>query len=163
MLPSLVLRKNIEDRYNIDLSRYTWNKELYDFIMNIDLDLTYEDKIFKMKDVYEKGLNIGLCGLTNRYLAINMDDAYTHIGTSSLLKGTLNAKDGNHSWTIIKGILIDTTLMIAIKETDAPKFGYISQKVLAKESARVLSEYNTYSNEMTIRESKNLDIAQITR
>ncbi len=159
MLPSEKLRANISIIYNIDLSKYAWPKELYDFIMNIDLDPTIEEQIFKMEDVYKKGLNIGLCGLTNRYLAINMVEADTHVGICELLKGTRNAQDGNHSWTTINGILIDTTLMIAIKEEDAQKFGYSSKKVLAKESAKILPEYNTYSTE--IKERLNEDIENL--
>lgn len=157
MLPSEKLRTNIENNYHINLSKYAWSKELYEFIMNINLDPIFEDQIFKMNDVYKKGLNIGLCGLTNRYLAINMENAATHVGICELLKGTKNAVDGNHSWTTINGILIDTTLMIAIKEEDARILGYISKKVLAKESARILPEYNTYSNEINQRTNEDIE------
>ena len=42
-----------------------------------------------------------------------------------MLKGTFNCKEGEHSWLSYNRYLIDTTLMLIIKEDYAKKIGYV--------------------------------------
>lgn len=148
MLPSEKLRKLISKIYNIDLEVYAWPQDLKDFIFSISLDSDYENDIISMQEVYNKGFNIGHCGLTSRYLAINFEDSFVHIGKCTLLKGTKASLDGNHAWIIINNYLIDPTLMLCIPLEKINELGYSSQKVLAKESACTLPEYDTFSSEL---------------
>ncbi len=57
--------------------------------------------------------------------------------------------NGKHVWTICGDYLIDTTLMIVIKIEDAKELGYVSEKKINPESAKILSEYDTFSNEFS--------------
>lgn len=148
MLPSEKLRMLIAKTYNIDLEKYAWNEDFKNFILSILLDEDYEETLRTMQEVYEKGFNIGHCGLTSRYLVINFEDAELHYGTCSLLKGTKSSPKGSHAWTIINNILIDTTLMISIPVEKMSEYGYSTQKVIAKESACILPEYDAFSNEI---------------
>ena len=147
MLPSEKLRKLLSKTYNIDLEKYAWSEELKSFIFSIKLDKDYENNVNTMQEVYNNGFNIGHCGLTSRYLVINLKNSDLHYGTCTLLKGTKSSPNGNHAWTVMNNIIIDTTLMICIPLEKANELGYISQKVIAKESACLLPEYDTFSNE----------------
>lgn len=154
MLESEVLRKNLGDLYGIDLERYKWNESLEKEIFSIDLDDWYEDvnhiPSLKMKEVYEKGLNIGRCGLTSRYFAIHFPDAIYHRGKCSILVGTKNAEHGEHAWITREEdgtpFIYDSTLMLKIPESVASKY-YKTEIILAYDSARTLSEYEAYSND----------------
>ena len=152
MLESEVLRKNLGDLYGIDLEKYKWNESLEKEIFSIDLDDWYEEKIstLKMQEIYEKGLNIGRCGLTSRYFAIHFPDAVYHRGKCSILVGTKNAEHGEHAWITREedGItfIYDSTLMLKIPESVALKY-YKTEIILDYNSARTLSEYEVYSND----------------
>lgn len=152
MLESEVLRKNLGDLYGIDLEKYKWNESLEKEIFSIDLDDWYEEKIstLKMQEIYEKGLNIGRCGLTSRYFAIHFPDAVYHRGKCSILVGTKNAEHGEHAWITREedGItfIYDSTLMLKIPESVASKY-YKTEIILDYNSARTLSEYEAYSND----------------
>jgi hypothetical protein len=152
MLESEVLRKNLGDLYGIDLEKYKWNETLEKEIFSIDLDDWYEEKIstLKMQEIYEKGLNIGRCGLTSRYFAIHFPNAVYHRGKCSILVGTKNAEHGEHAWITREEdgttFIYDSTLMLKIPESVASKY-YTTERILDNDSARILSEYETYSND----------------
>ena len=48
---------------------------------------------------------------------------------------------------VIDGHLIDTTLMLYIPEDKAQALGYILEREISYDSARILSEYDTYDAE----------------
>ncbi len=152
MLESEVLRKSLGDLYEIDLEKYKWNESLEKEIFSIDLDDWYEEKIstLKMQEIYEKGLNIGRCGLTSRYFAIHFPDAVYHRGKCSILVGTKNAEHGEHAWITKEEdgttFIYDSTLMLKIPESVASKY-YKTEIILDYNSARTLSEYETYSSD----------------
>lgn len=150
MLESEQLRQELSQKYHMDLEKYKWSEELSQRIFAIKLDPLYEDKIYTMQEVYEKGLNIGNCGLTSRYFAREWKEAEMHVGICDLLKGTKKAENGSHAWITVNDIIIDSTMMITIPATEASQF-YHSDKVLAPESARMLPEYHTYSQELRSR------------
>lgn len=154
MLESDKLLKQIEKENNIDLSNYKWPEELKEEIYKIKLDRWIEDKISTMEEVYNQGLNIGKCGLTSRYLMINLKDCDMHVGKCNLLIGTAAAPNGEHAWITRNGYVIDTTLMLIMKEEKAESLGYIKEKTLARESAKMLSESETYSREIIKTTSK---------
>lgn len=149
MLPSEELRQSISEKYNIDLEQYKWNKEFQQRIFEIELDKALEEHASTLKDIYQKGFNIGHCGLTSRYLAKQFDTATLYYGTATLLIGTKNSPNGEHAWTTLNGYLIDSTLMIAIPLEFANELGYIIEKQIAHSSARMLSEYDIYEHEYT--------------
>ncbi len=149
MLPSEELRNNISQIMNVDLNRYAWNEEFKNFIFSFKLDKDYEDSVKYLEEAFTLGLNIGHCGLTSRYVAMNIPKTDLYYGKFLPLAGTKNSKNGNHAWTVCGEYLIDTTLMIAIKVDEAKKLGYIFERKIDPESARILSEYDTFSNEFT--------------
>ena len=157
MLPSEKLRKLIEKIYQIDLEKYAWSEEFKKHIFSINLDELYEKYVKTMEEVYKCGYNIGHCGLTSRYLAINLKDALLHYGTCAILKGTKCSLNGNHAWITLDNVLIDTTLMLIIPLDKINEYGYTSNKIIAKESACILSEYDTFSKECKHLQDNALD------
>lgn len=139
------LRSKICKKFSVDLEPFVWTDELNNYLMNIKLDI-YEELVHSMSEVYELGLNIGHCGLTSRYFARALPNAELAIGTLPLLKGTKSSKDGNHAWIINNGYVIDSSLRIMIPKEIASKLGYKIDRILAHDSARMLSEYELYSN-----------------
>lgn len=147
MLPAEKLRLLIEKHYNINLSKYAWNDELKNNIFSIPLDKTLEEKANTLKDVYLHGFNIGHCGLTSRYVIQKYNDASLNYGICKLLIGTKSALNGSHAWVEYNGYLIDTTLMLCIPLDDKEKLGYETTKVIDKDSATMLSEYELYDHD----------------
>ncbi len=101
-----------------------------------------------MESVYENGFNIGHCGLTSRYVAISNPDADLYYGVFPALAGTKSSKHGEHAWTVIDNHVVDTTLMIAIPVDIAISLGYEFKRKIDESSARILPEYDLYSNEV---------------
>lgn len=147
MLPSEELRKEIEEKYNINLEQFAWNDELKKQILSTQLDDTIETYASTLEEVYEHGFNIGHCGLTSRYVCRRFDDARLFYGKASLLKKTKAAPNGEHAWTVLNNNLIDTTLMISIPQDKIESLGYTTEKEIAPINARMLSEYDTYDTE----------------
>ena len=116
MLPSEKLRKEIEETHNLNLEKYAWNAHLKQQIFSIELDDTIETQATNLKEIYEHGFNIGHCGLTSRYICRRFDAAKLFYGKASLLVGTKSSPNGEHAWTNINGLVIDTTLMICMRE-----------------------------------------------
>ncbi|MDF2865607.1 MAG: hypothetical protein K0R72_416 [Clostridia bacterium] len=138
------LRIKLSKKFSFDLEHYVWNDELNDYLMNIKLS-NNEDLVQTMRQVYEFGYNIGHCGLTSRYFAIALKKAELAYGTLPILIGTKGSKNGNHAWIINEGYVIDSTLRLMIPEEIAPSLGYVTEKILAYDSARMLSEYELFS------------------
>ena len=147
MVPSELLRKDISKKYNVDLEQYAWPEQLKSIIFSIPLDESLEENAKTLGEIYQKGFNIGHCGLTSRYIARRFEEANMYYGKAKLLVETKNSPNGEHAWTIIEDFLIDTTLMLLIPVSDAIKLGYLSEKKLAYRSARTLSEYDVYDVE----------------
>ena len=149
MLPSEELRQTISAKYNIDLEQFAWPTKLKEQILSIVLDKALETHASTLEEIFQKGFNIGHCGLTSRYVARKYDKATLYYGNASLLKGTKNSPNGEHAWITINGFVIDTTLMICIPLTEAKKLGYIPEREIAHDSARILSEYDVFDHEYT--------------
>lgn len=149
MLPSEKLRLLIEKLYNIDLKKYAWSEDLQNTIFQIELDHDLESNAHNLEEIYKLGYNIGHCGLTSRYVTKNFDNSELHFGTSDLLVGTKNALEGEHAWSIINGYLIDTTLMLCIPIEKMDELGYKTTRIIDKECASILSEYDVYDNDFS--------------
>lgn len=147
MFPSEILRQEIEEKYNINLSQYAWNEELKQEIFSTELDPTLETHATTLKEIYELGFNIGHCGLTSRYISRQFKDANLYYGKATLLIGTDSSPNGEHAWTILNNHLIDTTLMISIPIEKIKELGYTPEKEIAKICSTILSEYDTYEKE----------------
>ena len=149
MLPSEELRQEISAKYNINLEEYKRNEEFQQSIFEIELDKILEEHASTLGEIYKKGFNIGHCGLTSRYLAKKFNTATLYYGIATILIGTKNSPNGEHAWITINGFVIDTTLMICIPLTEAKKLGYIPEREIAHDSARILSEYDVFDHEYT--------------
>ena len=147
MIPSDALRKEISKNHGIDLDQYAWPEDFKKHIFSIKLDKDLEVNADTLEDIYIHGFNIGRCGLTSRYITREFENACLYYGKAKLLVGTKNSPDGEHAWTCINDLLIDSTLMICIPESKAKDFGYIPQKKIAYDSARMLSEFDVFDRE----------------
>ena len=154
MLPSEKLRKEISQKFNINLEQYAWPEELKQCIFSIKLDKDLESHADTLEEIYSLGFNIGHCGLTSRYIAIQFPTATMHYGTASLLTGTKDSPNGEHAWTILNDFLIDSTLMIMIPIRKIEELRYKEKLQLAQDSARMLSEYDRYDNDYNEQEKK---------
>ena len=148
MLPSDILRREISKKYNINLEQYVWTEEFKKKIFEINLDKNLEESANNLNDIFQQGFNIGHCGLTSRYTVRNFDNARLYYGKANLLSGTPSSPNGEHSWSTLEGYLIDSTLMISFPEEKRVELGYITEKEIAPQSARILSEYDTYESEL---------------
>ena len=157
MLESDTLRQQIAKQYNIDLESYKWNEEFTNEVFSIQLDPHLESYASTLGEIYKKGFNIGHCGLTSRYLARAFDKATLYYGNAKLLVGTKNSPNGEHAWITINNHLIDTTLMICIPISMASSLGYATEKEIAHDSARMLSEYDIFDLEY-IEQQKNISL-----
>lgn len=159
MLPSEKLRLLISKTYNIDLEKYAWPEELKNTIFSTPLDKDLETNANTLGEIYEHGFNIGHCGLTSRYVCRKFNNALLHYGTSSLLIGTKNSPNGEHAWTTINDVLIDTTLMICFPIDKATDLGYKLDRTISRESATLLSEYDLFDNDFN-EFNKNPDFSE---
>ena len=155
MLPSEELRQSIQETYNIDLNQYAWSDDFKEQVFSTKLDKVLESHADTLQDVYQMGFNIGHCGLTSRYICRQFKEATLYYGNASLLIGTPSSPNGEHAWTTINGYLIDSTLMICIPLTEATKLGYIPEREIHHDSARMLSEYDLYDLEYAKIEQQN--------
>ena len=153
MLPSEELRQTISQTYNINLSQYAWSEEFKQLVFSAQLDELLEKNAHTLEEIYQKGFNIGNCGLTSRYIARRFDEAELFYGRATLLIGTKNSEDGDHAWTIINNHVIDSTLMLCIPINEAEKLGYVPEKQIEHNCARLLSEFNVYDNEYNLDQS----------
>ncbi len=147
MLPSEELRKYIAEKIGKDLDIYSWNYPFTQFVFSIHLDEDYERKVHYLSKVYKLGFNIGHCGLTSRYLVMSIPHTDLFYGKFPALAGTKNSPAGGHAWAVCGDFVLDTTLMLAIPIQEAKNLGYIFEKKISQESARMLSEYELFSNE----------------
>jgi hypothetical protein len=147
MLPSEKLREIISKKINVDLNKYAWNYDFKTFVFSLSLDEDYEREVHSLDEVFTYGLNIGHCGLTARYLVINIPYTDLYYGKFPPLAGTKNSSRGNHAWAVCNDFVIDTTLMIILPVEKAKEIGYIFEKKISSESSKCLSEYELFSNE----------------
>lgn len=145
MYPSDILRNKVSEKFSIDLKHYVWDNELNDYLMKIRLNY-FEELLTTMNEVYEFGLNIGLCGLTSRYFSLAFPNSKLIYGTLTILKDTKNSKNGEHAWIIDNGFIIDSTLRLKIPESKAIEIGYTTDKIIDNESKKYFSENESYSN-----------------
>ena len=84
-------------------------------------------RIKSFEDVFVDGANIGYCTPASLQLSYSLNSCEICGGVLPILKGTPNSKDGSHTWISHKGEIIDTTLMLIIKESYSSKLGYIEE------------------------------------
>jgi len=154
VLPSEILRLKVSQKHNINLEEYKWDDEFLASIFSIELDKDLETHASTLGEIYKQGFNIGHCGLTSRYVARKYSQATLYYGKATLLVGTDQSPNGEHAWLTLNNYLIDTTLMVCIPLDISEFLGYTPEKQISSESARILSEYDTYDNEFEI--NKNI-------
>lgn len=159
MLPSDILRADISQKYNVDLEQYVWSDDFKKLVFSTKLDKTLEESADTLGEIYLHGFNIGHCGLTSRYIARQFDEASLYYGKAKLLVGTNNAPNGEHAWTCIRDFLIDSTLMICVPLSKASDFGYVAEKEIEHDCARLLSEYDIYEIEFKNTDNNDSSLA----
>ena len=70
------------------------------------------------------GANLGACTTMSKFVSYEFNNCDICGGTVKYLVGTKNSDNGEHTWISYNTWIIDTTFMIAIKETAKEKFGY---------------------------------------
>lgn len=84
--------------------------------------------ISNFDDVFRDGANRGYCTVASKQLSYSLDDCFICGGTLHWLINTVNCSDGSHTWILHNDEVIDTSLMIIIKEKYAKeKMGYLEE------------------------------------
>lgn len=83
--------------------------------------------IDSFEDVFRDGANIGYCTVAAKQLSYSFNGCFLCGGVVSYLKDTPNCKDGSHTWLVVNGKIIDTSLMIVIDENYSKKLGYVEE------------------------------------
>ena len=82
---------------------------------------------FGFLDVFKDGANKGYCTVAAKQLSYSFDTCYICGGVLPILAGTDNCKDGSHTWIEKDGYVIDTSLMLIIKDDFAKELGYVEE------------------------------------
>lgn len=114
-------KKIVEDGINKGLIR-GFDEELWKKIFSQNIR-----GISNFVNVFRDGANLGYCTVASKQLSYSLDDCFIVGGVLPLLEGTVNCEDGSHTWIVYNGEIIDTTLMLIIKEEYATKLGYIEE------------------------------------
>lgn len=147
MIPSEKLRMIIEEKTGLPLSKFAWDDELKHRIFSIQTDKDLEQHVHNLEEAYINGFNIGHCGTTSRYFSIAFKDARMHFGTLSIIAGSKSSTSGGHAWVEMDGFLLDPSLMILLPTNLKEEFGYKTAKIIAKDSSKMLSEYDLFEHE----------------
>lgn len=83
--------------------------------------------IDNFEDVFRDGANIGYCTVAAKQLSYSFNNCVLCGGVVSYLENTPNCKDGSHTWLVVNGKIIDTSLMIIIDELYSKKLGYVEE------------------------------------
>ena len=119
---------------------YNNNETLLDATKKINVE-TYSS----LYEYFAKGEHIGRCGEASKLIGIMFEKPkFVVKGNSSLLKGTENSADGQHSWieTTINGkeYIVDTSLMVVIPKEFGSELGY--QKIKEADLKEILEYYD---------------------
>lgn len=99
-----------------------FNSELWQKIINQNIR-----RIDNFDDVFRDGANIGYCTVASKQLSYSLNSPYICGGILPILKNTKNCNEGEHTWILHDGKIIDTTLMLIIDEEYSRKIGYIEE------------------------------------
>jgi len=100
---------------------YAWSNELWGKLDRLNLMLRKGN----VSDIFKIGANIGDCTGCSTIISYAFPPGCLYVGgTVDYLIGTKNSSDGRHTWIEDKGIIYDTTFMIAIKGNYSKKLGY---------------------------------------
>ena len=147
MLPSEKLRTIVEEKCNLPLSDFAWDSEMKMRIFSIPTESGFEPHCPTLFQAYANGFNIGHCGTTSRYFSRAFPASRMHVGIMKYLAGTKHSTNGAHAWVEMDGMLLDPTLMILLPTSLKEEFGYITDRILAKDSSTILSEYDLFEHE----------------
>ena len=108
-------------------------------------------RLNSFEDVFIEGANIGYCTVAVKQLSYSLETCYICGGILPLLKGTKNCEDGSHTWLLYKGEIIDTTLMIIIKEGYAKSLGYAEENRYNPNTDSVYLAAKNFTNDEDLR------------
>jgi hypothetical protein len=100
---------------------FMWPNELWEELDKQNLMLRKGN----VSDIFKAGANIGDCTGCSTIVSYSFPIGCLYVGgTVDYLVGTKNSPDGRHTWIEYKGIIYDTTFMLAIKEEYSKKLTY---------------------------------------
>lgn len=92
---------------------YMWPEELWEKLDKQNLMLRKGN----VSDIFKDGYNIGNCTGCSTIVSYSFPLGCLYVGgTVDYLIGTKNSIDGKHTWLENKGVIYDTTFMVAITE-----------------------------------------------
>lgn len=123
-----------------------FDKELWEKIRTQNIR-----RINSFEDVFIDGANIGYCTVASRQLSFSLNSCYICGGVLPILKGTRNCVDGRHTWISHGDEIIDTTLMLILKEEYSPKIGYIEENRYNPNVDPIYSAAKDFTNDSSLR------------
>lgn len=100
---------------------YMWPNELWEELDKQNLMLRKGN----VSNIFKIGANIGDCTGCSTIISYSFPVGCLYVGgTVDYLIGTKNSMDGRHTWIEYKGVIYDTTFMIAINEKYSKKLSY---------------------------------------
>lgn len=161
-MPSGKMRKIVSQNLQFDLNMYALKGEYLNALckLPLDKDIETDPRLKTLGDAISLGLNIGHCGLTSRYFLRGIANGDLVIGKLPAIAGSKNSPNGEHAWVQTDNLVIDPTLLVAIPTARAYALGYKPEYVVNPEGARILSEYDTFSNELHLLEKQARELEE---
>ncbi len=107
--------------------------------------------IDSFEDVFVDGANIGYCTVASKQLSYSLNSCYLCGGTLPLLEGTENCPDGSHTWILDGDEIIDTTLMLMIRDEYIEKMGYREENRYNPNFDPIYAATKDFTNDPSIR------------
>ena len=125
-----------------------FNQELWD---KLDSQNLRSPGVNSFVDVFRDGYNQGYCTVCAKQVSYSLDTCYLCGGLLPILKGTINCKDGEHTWIEYNGKIIDTTLMLIIDCDLKDDIGYIEENRYDPNKDSVYCATKEFTNDSSLK------------
>lgn len=130
---------------------YMWPEELWEKLDKQNLMIREGN----VSDIFKAGDNIGDCTSCSTIVSYSFPLGCLYVGgTVDYLVGTKNSVDGRHTWVENKGIIYDTTFMVAITEKYSEKLTYKSEYKADPNKNQIYSAGKDFANDPFINNGK---------
>ena len=137
-----LITKGIEEGKIIGFTEELWDK----------IEKQNMRRVNSFTEVFEKGYNLGNCTNIATQLRFSFpNDCLIGCGIVDYLKGTLNSKNGEHTWVVWKGKIYDPTFMIIIDEEYSKKLKYNQTDIYNPNSNSMYSAEKDFTNDPNLR------------
>ena len=124
-----------------------FTEDLWDKIENQNIR-----RISSFTEIFEKGYNLGNCTNIARQLSFSFpNDCLIGCGIVDYLKGTLNSKNGEHTWVVWNKNVYDPTFMIIIDDEYSKRLKYNQTDIYNPNSSSMYSTEKDFTNDSNLR------------